>query len=62
MCSVLAREIPVQLDGLGPQARPLVYPGFGVLGERDPAVIRVDPVAVADLGFLEGSARLRRPF
>jgi hypothetical protein len=50
---VLAQQVAVQLDRLGAQAWPLLDPGPGVLGEGDLAVVRVDPVAVADLGFLE---------
>src|SRR5260370_19979581 len=51
---VASQQVAVQLDRLGPQARPLLDPGSGVLAEVHAASVRVHPVAADDLSLLEG--------
>jgi len=55
---VTAEQVPVELDRLGPQIGPFLDPGRRVLRERHASGVGVDPVLVADLGFLEGQPDL----
>src|ERR1035441_6354127 len=51
-CDVAAKQIPVQLDRLGPQVRSLLDPGDAVVREQDLARVGIDPPAIEDLGLL----------
>jgi hypothetical protein len=48
---VTPQEVPVQLDRLRPQPRPLLDPAGGVVAEKDTPGVRVDPLALDDLSF-----------
>src|ERR1017187_4139480 len=51
-CDVAAKQIPVELDRLGPQVRSLLDPGDAVVREQDLARVGIDPLAIEDLGLL----------
>jgi hypothetical protein len=55
---VTAQDVLVKLDRLRPKAGPLVDQVRRVLAERHLAIVRVDPVVFAYLGFLEGEPDL----
>jgi hypothetical protein len=52
---VAPQQVAVELNGLGPQAGPLVDPRVRVLAKEDAARVGVESVAVQDLGFLRVS-------
>src|ERR1035441_6729412 len=51
-CDVAAKQIPVELDRLGPQVRALLDPGDAVVREQDLARGGIEPLASEDLGLL----------
>src|SRR5215471_18934544 len=53
-----AEQVPVERDRLGPEPGAFLDPGSAVLAEQDRARVRVDPIALKDLGFLAGEPDL----